>query len=117
MRGESMAWRIGVDSGGTFTDVCLFDEDSGQITKEPISPLPYWFALPQAPIISRDSGIGVDAVGAGPFVMVENERGVRVRLQPFPKFFRAGLPRIKELNMTVYADENLRVLGVAGGQS
>jgi nitroreductase len=21
-----MAWRIGVDSGGTFTDVCLFDE-------------------------------------------------------------------------------------------
>ena len=21
-----MAWRIGVDSGGTFTDICLFDE-------------------------------------------------------------------------------------------
>jgi len=24
-----MAWRIGVDSGGTFTDICLFDEESG----------------------------------------------------------------------------------------
>ena len=24
-----MPWRIGVDSGGTFTDVCLFDEESG----------------------------------------------------------------------------------------
>src|SRR5215472_11765560 len=24
-----MAWRIGVDSGGTFTDICLFDEQSG----------------------------------------------------------------------------------------
>src|SRR5262252_3133192 len=26
-----MAWRIGVDSGGTFTDICLFDEKSGRI--------------------------------------------------------------------------------------
>jgi N-methylhydantoinase B len=26
-----MAWRIGVDSGGTFTDVCLFEESSGRI--------------------------------------------------------------------------------------
>ncbi|HEY0204510.1 MAG TPA: hydantoinase/oxoprolinase N-terminal domain-containing protein, partial [Acetobacteraceae bacterium] len=26
-----MAWRVGVDSGGTFTDVCLFEEGSGAI--------------------------------------------------------------------------------------
>jgi N-methylhydantoinase A/oxoprolinase/acetone carboxylase beta subunit len=26
-----MAWRIGVDSGGTFTDICLFDGQSGRI--------------------------------------------------------------------------------------
>src|ERR1700689_661387 len=26
-----MAWRVGVDSGGTFTDVCLFDETTGRI--------------------------------------------------------------------------------------
>ena len=26
-----MAWRIGVDSGGTFTDICLFEESSGHI--------------------------------------------------------------------------------------
>ncbi len=26
-----MTWRVGVDSGGTFTDVCLFDEDSGRV--------------------------------------------------------------------------------------
>src|SRR5277367_2082366 len=25
-----MAWRVGVDYGGTFTDVCLFDEDTGR---------------------------------------------------------------------------------------
>jgi len=26
-----MAWRIGVDSGGTFTDICLFEETSGRV--------------------------------------------------------------------------------------
>ena len=26
-----MAWRVGVDSGGTFTDVCLFDDATGRI--------------------------------------------------------------------------------------
>ncbi len=26
-----MAWRVGVDSGGTFTDVCLFDEDTSRV--------------------------------------------------------------------------------------
>ncbi|WEX11040.1 hydantoinase/oxoprolinase family protein [Chelativorans sp. AA-79] len=35
-----MAWRIGVDSGGTFTDLCLFDEETGrlEIWKVPSTP-------------------------------------------------------------------------------
>jgi len=35
-----MAWRVGVDSGGTFTDVCLFDEEQGrvQVWKVPSTP-------------------------------------------------------------------------------
>jgi N-methylhydantoinase A len=35
-----MAWRVGVDSGGTFTDVCLFDEDTGRVEvwKVPSTP-------------------------------------------------------------------------------
>ena len=35
-----MAWRVGVDSGGTFTDVCLFDDSSGRIEvwKVPSTP-------------------------------------------------------------------------------
>ena len=33
-------WRVGVDSGGTFTDVCLFDEDRGRVEvwKVPSTP-------------------------------------------------------------------------------
>lgn len=35
-----MSWRLGVDSGGTFTDVCLFDESTGRIEiwKVPSTP-------------------------------------------------------------------------------
>jgi N-methylhydantoinase A len=35
-----MAWRVGVDSGGTFTDVCLFDESSGQVAVWKVSSTP-----------------------------------------------------------------------------
>src|SRR5438477_25255 len=33
-------WRVGVDSGGTFTDICLFDERTGRIEtwKVPSTP-------------------------------------------------------------------------------
>src|SRR5260370_29179916 len=35
-----MAWRIGVDSGGTFTDVCVFEDGSGRVEvwKVPSTP-------------------------------------------------------------------------------
>ncbi|SMH36759.1 hydantoinase/oxoprolinase family protein [Mesorhizobium australicum] len=35
-----MGWRVGVDSGGTFTDICLFEEESGRIEiwKVPSTP-------------------------------------------------------------------------------
>ncbi len=35
-----MAWRIGVDSGGTFTDICLFDESSGRIAVWKVASTP-----------------------------------------------------------------------------
>ncbi|HEY8289143.1 MAG TPA: hydantoinase/oxoprolinase family protein [Acetobacteraceae bacterium] len=35
-----MTWRIGVDSGGTFTDICLFDDETGRVDvwKVPSTP-------------------------------------------------------------------------------
>ncbi|MGR3481706.1 hydantoinase/oxoprolinase family protein [Salipiger marinus] len=33
-------WRVGVDSGGTFTDVCLFDQQSGRIAVWKVSSTP-----------------------------------------------------------------------------
>lgn len=38
--GPDRAWRVGVDSGGTFTDVCMFDELSGEIAVWKVSSTP-----------------------------------------------------------------------------
>ncbi len=35
-----MAWRIGVDSGGTFTDVCLFEDETGEVVIWKVSSTP-----------------------------------------------------------------------------
>jgi N-methylhydantoinase A len=35
-----MVWRVGVDSGGTFTDVCLFDDATGRIDVWKVSSTP-----------------------------------------------------------------------------
>src|SRR5580658_5208552 len=35
-----MAWRVGVDSGGTFTDVCLFDDETGRVEVWKVSSTP-----------------------------------------------------------------------------
>ena len=35
-----MTWRIGVDSGGTFTDVCLFDDETGALAVWKVASTP-----------------------------------------------------------------------------
>lgn len=55
-----MSWRIGVDSGGTFTDVCLFNEDDGQVQIWKVS------STPDDPSRAIAQGIaeGLERVGA-----------------------------------------------------
>lgn len=36
-----MGWRLGVDTGGTFTDVCLFDEDAGTFAITKVASTPH----------------------------------------------------------------------------
>ena len=57
-----MVWRVGVDSGGTFTDVCLFEQDTGRLE---VWKVP---STPDDPSRGIAEGIseGVGLVGAGP---------------------------------------------------
>lgn len=50
--GSASSWRVGVDSGGTFTDVCLFDAASGDISVWKVA------STPDDP--SRGIAVGVD---------------------------------------------------------
>jgi N-methylhydantoinase A len=51
-----MSWRIGVDSGGTFTDVCLFNDRTGQLDVWKVS------STPRDPSVGIAQGVS-DALG------------------------------------------------------
>lgn len=85
-------------------------------TKEPNATFPLTAASYFLPIVARDSfkeqPLGI---GAGPFVLTGEERGVGLDFTAFDKYYRPGRPRVKSLRMTVYADENLRVAALQAG--
>ena len=56
-----MAWRVGVDSGGTFTDICLFEDVSGRVEVWKVS------STPDDPSRGIAEGVeqGVGRIGAG----------------------------------------------------
>ena len=66
------------------------------------------------PIISRNSPRG-SAVGAGPFMLKRQERGVSLELEPFAGYHRPGLPKLRGIRAVAYADENLRVAALRAG--
>jgi len=57
-----VTWRVGVDSGGTFTDVCLFDDSSGRVEVWKVS------STPDDPSRGIAQGVaeGAERVGAAP---------------------------------------------------
>ena len=83
------------------------------VMKEPTVTLPTWFANFNAPIIKK--GTLEDPIGAGPFVLAGQERGVSVTLKAFDKYYKPGLPKLKGIRMVAYADESLRVAALQAG--
>ena len=57
-----MTWRVGVDSGGTFTDVCLFDDATGRVEVWKVA------STPDDPSRGIASGVAqaLDRAGAAP---------------------------------------------------
>jgi Hydantoinase/oxoprolinase N-terminal region len=110
-----VAWRIGVDSGGTFTDVCLFDETSGRIAVWKVS------STPSDPSLAVMQGVS-EALGSCPCFDDHNHQTGVLRLksrmnQPgssqkrrvFSGFFTTlGVPPLSRCNIA------LLVLGFLG---
>ncbi|HEY6431551.1 MAG TPA: ABC transporter substrate-binding protein [Acetobacteraceae bacterium] len=86
------------------------------IMKEPVATLPDLLATFYMPVVATGSGQGEQLpVGCGPFVMKSYERGVRLEMQAFDKYYKPGLPKLKTIHMVAYADENLRVAALQAG--
>jgi len=86
------------------------------VTKQPTATLPLWFVNFHMPIIAKGStDNGGTPVGAGPYVLKGQERGVSLDLVAFDKFYKPGLPKTKNLRVVVYADENLRAAALQAG--
>ena len=85
-------------------------------TREPSVVLPNLFASYFAFIVAKGSvdrgGLGV---GAGPFTLAEQERGVYLELRAFDRYYRPGLPKLRSIRMVAYADEDLRVSALKTG--
>ena len=64
---------------------------------------------------SRRTPISPQPIGAGPYTIAESERGVSLRLEAFPKYYKPGLPKTRTIKLAVYADENLRVAALQAG--
>ena len=84
------------------------------VLKQPTATMAQWLASAHVPIISRKSE-GTQPIGAGPFVLTAQERGVSLELAAFPKYYKPGLPKLKGIRAVVYADENLRVAALQAG--
>jgi peptide/nickel transport system substrate-binding protein len=84
------------------------------VTKQPLVTLPNWLASFHMPIVSRSSPRD-GAIGAGPFVLKNQERGVSLDLERFEGYYKPGLPKLKAIRAVAYADENLRVAALRSG--
>src|SRR5262249_51559164 len=86
------------------------------VMKQPTVTLPQWVASFHMPVIAQGStDNNGTAIGAGPFVLKGQERGVSLDLVAFDKFYRPGLPKLKALRVIVDADENLRAAALQAG--
>lgn len=84
-----MAWRIGIDSGGTFTDVCLIDEDRGDVQIWKVSSTPddpsrgiaqaFAEGVSRAGITARDVGFFGHGTTVATNALIQH-RGVRTGL-------------------------------------
>ena len=84
--------------------------------KSPNSTLPLILASYQMPMIYPESNAaGSQTIGAGPFILKNFERGVSLDFEANLHFYKPGLPKLKGIKITAYADENLRVAALQAG--
>ena len=85
--------------------------------KEPNVTFILLTAIQHAHIVSAKSAAKdpKNLVGAGPYKITSIERGTRIEMEAFDKYYKPGLPKTKKLKFVAYKDENLRVAALEAG--
>ena len=96
-------------------NVEALDERTVHITlSSPIAVLLDLLANYNAPIISAES-TEENTIGAGPFRLKDQERGVYIELERFEDFYEPGKPIFDGVRFIAYSDENLRYAALEAG--
>jgi peptide/nickel transport system substrate-binding protein len=86
------------------------------IMKIPTATFPDWLAPFYTSIVAPGAvPAGKLPVGCGPFILKSYERGVSVTAVAYDKYYKPGLPKLKEIRLVAYPDENLRVAALQAG--
>lgn len=91
------------------------DDKTVKITlSSPLAVLLDLLANFNASVISAES-TDENAIGAGPFRMKSQERGVYIELERFADFYDTGKPIVAGIKFIAYSDENLRFAALEAG--
>lgn len=98
----------------------VIDQENLRITlKEPTATFLNLLAHFSTPIVSEKGFAANPEIppGAGPFMIVKDERGVRFELKRFEQYHKPGLPKLETLSFINIMDENLRVAALESGDA
>jgi peptide/nickel transport system substrate-binding protein len=84
------------------------------VMKRPTITLPLLLAGPHFPVIARNSE-ATAPIGAGPYKISAQERGVSITCTAFDRYYKPGLPKTPTIRFVAYPDENLRVAALQAG--
>lgn len=86
------------------------------VMRTPNATIPLLLATFFMPVVKPGTtGSGSQPVGAGPFILKAAERGVGLEFEANPRHYKPGLPKLRGIRATAYADENLRVAALQAG--
>jgi len=86
---------------------------------QPIADFPANLALPYARITPKDAKLNLNtqADGTGPFVLKEFVVGEKVVVDRNPNYFRKGLPKVNQVQATVYPDSTAEINALKEGKT
>ncbi|HXX39874.1 MAG TPA: ABC transporter substrate-binding protein [bacterium] len=87
--------------------------------KQPVATFLELLALPEQAIVdqkfTQTHDLKTDVMGAGPFKMVEWQKGVSLTVERVPGFYKEGLPKLDRIKFVFLPDDTARVTALRAG--